>query len=166
MNGMHGRRDEPDADHGGDAQLSRLYRRTATAAPPPALDRRVLAAARKAVARSPYLAPLALAASVLLSVALVLALVFGPRTARRGEEPVRWMLAAARTEAHAPAVPWAASPGKGAARAAAVPDPRSWLAQIAALRRAGRGFEADAQYRRFRAAYPGYAPGSAVQANP
>ena len=34
--------------------------------------------------------------------------------------------------------------------------PSVWLADIATLRRAGRNSEADAEYRRFRIAYPGY----------
>jgi hypothetical protein len=43
---------------------------------------------------------------------------------------------------------------------------RVWLADIAALRRAGRNGEADAEYRRFRSAYPGYVEiGGADHAN-
>ncbi|MGB6308776.1 MAG: hypothetical protein WBF89_13390, partial [Steroidobacteraceae bacterium] len=36
-------------------------------------------------------------------------------------------------------------------------SPSVWLTDIAALRRAGRNDEADAEYRRFRKAYPAYA---------
>jgi hypothetical protein len=35
-------------------------------------------------------------------------------------------------------------------------DPTLWLADINALRRAGRGAEAELQMRRFRSAYPDY----------
>jgi hypothetical protein len=35
-------------------------------------------------------------------------------------------------------------------------NPVLWLADISALRRAGRGNEADAELRRFRSAYPDY----------
>lgn len=64
-----------------DDSLSRLYRAAATAEPPPALDDRILAAARQAVnlapprRRSPWLswlAPLGLAATVVLSLSVVL----------------------------------------------------------------------------------------------
>ena len=62
----------------GDSALSRQYRRESAPAPPHALDRRVLGLAREAHGTAqrltPCLAPLAFAASVLLSVALVLAI--------------------------------------------------------------------------------------------
>jgi hypothetical protein len=88
----------------GGSALSRQYRKASAPLPPPALERRVLQAAaapdaahrdgqgdarddapggaRDARAKPTYLAPLALAASVLLSVAVVLAIVFGPQPAR------------------------------------------------------------------------------------
>ena len=44
---------------------------------------------RAAPGRAPYLAPLAFAASVLLSVALVLAIAFGPQTAKRVDDAPR-----------------------------------------------------------------------------
>jgi hypothetical protein len=37
-----------------------------------------------------------------------------------------------------------------------VRTPSAWLGDIAALRRAGRDREADAEFRRFRSAYPDY----------
>ncbi len=102
---MH-RPDELDDYLKGNSPLSRLYRREDSPEPPHALDRRVLISARKAQAthdnqathdsqathetqatpcKSPYLAPLAFAASLLLSVALVLAMVSGPKKNRLAE---------------------------------------------------------------------------------
>jgi hypothetical protein len=169
----------------GDSALSRQYRRESAPAPPHALDRRVLKASREAQGPSPqaqgdlqrargaspraqdgspqaqggspYLAPLAFAASVLLSVALVLAIVFGPPAARVDNAP-----RVIRVAAHAEASPNAPldrklrlySSDPKPARA-----PSVWLADIAALRRAGRNSEADEQLRRFRVAYPDYSTG-------
>jgi hypothetical protein len=101
------------------------------------------------------LQPLAFAACVLLSVALVLAMVFGPAARRMDDNTPRLVRVAARAE-----VPPNVSLNRKArlygsdlsrARPAKV-----WLADIAALRRAGRNVEADAEYRRFRNAYPDY----------
>lgn len=128
----------------GDSALSCQYRRESAPAPPPALDRRVLELSRAVrdpnsarVAPSPCLAPLAFAASVLLSVALVLAIVFGPQAARRVDDPPR-VVRVAYSNAPKP-----------------VRTPRAWLADIAALRRAGHYREADEELRRFRSTYPG-----------
>src|SRR5580700_3397594 len=88
----------------GDSALSRQYRRESAPAPPHALDRRVLKTsresqgARKTRAGAPYLAPLAFAASVLLSVALVLAIVFGPQTAKRVDDAPRLVRVAAHPD--------------------------------------------------------------------
>jgi len=143
----------------GDSALSRQYKKESAPTPPHALDRRVLGRSREVqgTARrlTPCLAPLALAASVLLSVALVLAIVFGPQAAKRVEDAPRLVRVAA--QAGTPAVAsldrrlqlYSSDPPR--ARAAA-----AWLADIAALRRAGRNRDADAEFRRFRDAYPGY----------
>ena len=142
----------------GDSALSRQYRRESAPAPPHALDRRVLGLAREAHGKSPCLAPLAFAASVLLSVALVLAIAFGPQTAKRVDDAPRLV----RVAAHAGASPTTPlnrklqlySSDPTLARA-----PPLWLADIAALRRAGRNSEADAELRRFRSTYPDYSTG-------
>jgi negative regulator of sigma E activity len=123
----------------GDSALSRQYRREAAPMTPHALDRRVLCAARVAQRDSPYLAPLAFAASVLLSVAMVLAIVFGPQRTKRAAPAPHVVRAAARVM-----------------DTAQVRAPSVWLADIAALRRAGRTREADAEFLRFRSAYPEY----------
>jgi hypothetical protein len=45
-------------------------------------------------------------------------------------------------------------------------DPEVWLADIAALREAGRWSEADAQLRRLKAAYPSFEPNPVEPAGP
>jgi hypothetical protein len=140
----------------GDSALSRQYRRESAPAPPHALDRRVLGLSRGVQGKSPCLAPLALAASVLLSVALVLAIVFGPQTAKRADDSPRLVQVAVRADASTSAplnrkLRLYSSDPHARARAPAI-----WLADIAALRRAGRDREADAEIRRFRSAYPEY----------
>jgi hypothetical protein len=153
--------DPPDDldDHlRGNSALSRQYRRESAPAPPHALDRRVLRFSREAQGKSPCLAPLAFAASVLLSVALVIAIAFGPQTAKRVDDAPRLV----RVAAHAGASPTTPlnrklqlySSDPKLARA-----PPVWLADIAALRRAGRNSEADAELRRFRSTYPDYSSG-------
>jgi hypothetical protein len=145
----------------GDTALSRRYRREPAPAPPHALDRRVLRLSRQAERTaqrlSPCLQPLAFAACVLLSVALVLAMVFGPAARRMDDNTPRLVRVAARAEVP----PQLYRSDLSRARPAKV-----WLADIAALRRAGRNVEADAEYRRFRNAYPGYVDiGGADSAN-
>ena len=144
----------------GDTALSRRYRRESAPAPPHVLDRRVLRLSRQAERTaqrlSPCLQPLAFAACVLMSVALVLAMVFGPAARRMDDNTPRLVRVAARAEVPTNVSLNRKTPIYGGdlsrARSAKV-----WLADIAALRRAGRNVEADAEYRRFRNAYPGYA---------
>ena len=140
----------------GDSALSRQYRRESAPTPPHALDRRILGLTSRDVrGKSPRLAPLAFAASVLLSVALVLAIVFGPETSKRVDDAPRLV----RVAAHADVSPDAPLSRRLALYSS---DPRHarapsvWLADIAALRRAGRNSEADAELRRFRSTYPDY----------
>jgi hypothetical protein len=173
---MHLPDDLDDYLRGGSA-LSRQYKKESEPMPPHALDRRVLDSARQSLGRdsdddespihefprtarrlTPCLAPLAFAASVLLSVALVLAIVFGPPSAKRSDEAPRVLRVAVRADAPPNAPPHRNLQLYGgdlpSARA-----PSVWLADIAALRRAGRYREADVEYRRFRSAYPGYSTG-------
>jgi hypothetical protein len=184
--------DDLEAYLRGGSALSRLYRRLPADEPPRALDAEVLsraklrpAAARPAGSKSLCLAPMAFAASVLLSVALVLAIAFGPQAVKVKNVDEAPRVYRAVVHGGENATPQAARPPK-AARAAlheivprfnqdprlyssdpprlrtaaaagdAARDPRAWLADIAALRRAGRGAEAGAEFRRFRAAYPNY----------
>jgi hypothetical protein len=125
----------------GGSALSRAYRREAAPLPCHALDRAVLEASRlgaprsAAQGKSQYLAPLAFAASVLLSFAMVLAIVFAPRARHDGAPKLLQVRLYSDTATRKPAV---------------------WLAEIAALRRAGRYSEAAAEMRRFRIAHPNY----------
>ena len=164
-------RDDLDDYLRGDSALSRQYRRESAQTPPPALERRVLQVARceSQAARSAarhgargnklqYLAPLAFAASVLLSVALVLASVFGPQPARRNDDAPRLVRAAAHAglSQNAPlnrrVQLYSSDPPH-------VRAPTVWLADIGALRRAGRTREADLELLRFQSAYPQYSAG-------
>jgi hypothetical protein len=150
----------------GESALSRQYKRESAPVPPPALDRRVLDLSSEACGRPPCraplaygrptcLAPLAFAASVLLSVALVLAIVFGPQVSKRIDNAPHLV----RVAAHAN--PSATAPLRRKLEIYSS-DPRLarapsvWLADIAALRRAGRNAEADAEMRRFRSTYADY----------
>jgi len=149
----------------GDSALSRQYRRESAPPPPHALDRRVLglSRAREADAHgtaqrlTPWLAPLAFAASVLLSVALVLAIAFGPQTVKRVDDAPRLMRVAAHADASNPALDRRLRLYSSDPKLARPPS--AWLADIAALRRAGRNSEADAELRRFRSTYPDYPAG-------
>jgi hypothetical protein len=122
----------------GDSPLSRQYHSEEAPLPPPALDRAVLRNARSG-GKSQCLAPLAFAACVLLSVALVAAVVFAPATSRH----------------RAPDAP-RMTPVRLYSEPAAARLPSEWLADIAALRRAGRHSEAAEQMQRFHSAYPHY----------
>ncbi len=105
-----------------------------------------------------YLAPLAFAASVLLSMAVVLAIVFGPQPAKHRNEAPRLV----RTAIHAGLASNSLSTHKRELYSSDPPRVRpaaQWLADIDALRRAGRNSEADAEQRHFRSAYPGDAGG-------
>jgi hypothetical protein len=154
----------------GGTALSRQYRRESAPVPPHVLDRRVLRLSRQAEHRAqrptPCLQPLAFAACVLLSVALVLAMVFGPRAARRIDDNTpRLVRVAARADLTTNVSLNRKTPLYGSDLSHARPA-KLWLADIAALRRAGRNEEADAEYRHFCSIYPGYvAIGGAAHAN-
>jgi hypothetical protein len=150
----------------GGSPLSRDYKREIAPMPPHALDRRVLRGARAVAGKSQCLAPLALAASVLLSVALVLAIVFGPQASKRVDDVPRLVRIAARAEA-APDAPLGLRSQLYSSDPPHARPPTRWLADISALRRAGRNSEADAELRRFRRSYPDYPLGAAQpQTNP
>ena len=144
--------DELDEYLRGESALSRQYRREYAPVPPHALDRLLLNAARfrpgksNSPLRSQSLAPLAFAASVLLSVALVLAMVFAPQAVKKAEDKPRVLKVSVYQSDPPRAVP--ASPRER--------NPAAWLEDISALRRAGRDSEADIEMRRFRSAYPDY----------
>jgi hypothetical protein len=141
--------DELDDYLRGGGAVSCLYHRESSPAPPHALDRLVLEAAgspkSKPPVKSPSLAPLAFAASVLLSLALVLAIVFAPQVKRPDGQPQVVRVRMFKSE------PPRAAPASPRER-----NPALWLADINALRRAGRHAEADVEMRRFLSAYPDY----------
>ena len=127
--------DELDEYLSGDTALSRAYRRESALLPPHAVSCSA-SASQVGTKKSQYLAPSAFAASVLLSFAMVLAIVFAPRAVR--DEAPKLMHVGLYSDT------------------VAARKPAVWLADIAALRRAGRHSEAAAEMRRFRIAYPNY----------
>ena len=141
--------DELDDYLRGGSDVSWQYKRESAPLPPHELDRRVLKVAGSLNSKTPFkpqsLAPFAFAASVLLSLALVLAMVFGPQVKKPDDKPqvVRVRIFESEPPRAAPASPRERSPVL-------------WLEDINALRRAGRRNEADAEMRRFRSAYPDY----------
>jgi hypothetical protein len=146
--------DELDDYLRGGSALSCQYKRDSASLPPHALDRMVLEAAQPEPSRPsrrarPFktqnLAPLAFATSVLLSLALMLAIIFGPQAKKADDKPQVMRVRMFKSE------PPRAVLSSGRAR-----SPAAWLVDIAALRRAGRHAEADAEMRRFRSAYPDY----------
>jgi hypothetical protein len=141
--------DELDDYLRGGSDVSCQYQRESSPVPPHDLDRWVLESAGslkpKTLFKSPRLAPFALAASVLLSLALVLAMVFGPQVNKPEDKPQVVRVRIFKSE------PPRAAPSSPRER-----NPVLWLADINALRRTGRGNEAELEMRRFRSAYPDY----------
>jgi hypothetical protein len=134
----------------GDSALSRQYQREAVPLPPQSLDRRVFDAAslgqlKPMPGKPPNLAPVAFAASVFLSVALLAAILFGPQAARRTDDKAH--LIEVRVFETEPPRPVLAPRER---------NPAAWIEDIARLRRAGRDGEADVEMRRFRSTYPNY----------
>jgi hypothetical protein len=141
--------DELDDYLRGGSGVSSQYKRESSPMPPHELDRWVLQAAGSAKSKTPFkpqsLAPFAFAASVLLSFAVLLAMVFGPQVKRSDDKPQVVRVRIFKSE------PLRAAPASPRER-----TPELWLEDIHALRRAGRSAEADVEMRRFRSAYPDY----------
>lgn len=145
--------DEFDDYLRGGSDVSCQYKRESAPLPPHELDRRVLEVAGSLKSNTPIktpikpqsLAPFAFAASVLLSLALMLAMVFGPQVKKPDDKPQVVRVRIFKSE------PPRAVPASPRER-----NPVLWLQDINALRRAGRRNEADAEMRRFRSAYPDY----------
>jgi hypothetical protein len=133
----------------GGSDISCQYKRESAPLPPHELDQWVLESAGSLKSRTPFkpqsLAPFAFAASVLLSLALVLAIVFAPQVKKPDDKPQVVRVRIFKSE------PLRAVPASPRER-----NPALWLEDINALRRAGRRNEADAEMRRFRSAYPDY----------
>ena len=134
----------------GDSEVSSAYQRTSQLAPPRTLDRRMLERARAARRSAPHRDGLAYAACALLALAVLFTIQFAPGAINRLDDAPQFV----QTAMH----------GDGSTdlrlRDAVLGGPhrtaRAWLAHIAALRRAGQETQADAEYRRFLAAHPGY----------
>jgi hypothetical protein len=141
--------DELDDYLRGGSELSCQYQRESAPVPPHELDRGALESAGSFRSTRPFksrrLAPFALAASMLLSLALVTAMVFGPRVNKTDDKPQVLQVRIFKSESPRAAI---GSPRER--------NPTLWLEDINALRRAGRGNEAELQMRRFRSAYPDY----------
>jgi hypothetical protein len=141
--------DELDEYLRGGSDVSCEYQRQPSPAPPHELDRWVLESAGSLKSKTPFkpqsLAPFAFAASVLLSLAMVLAMVFGPQVKKPDDKAQVVRVRIFKSE------PPRATPASPRER-----NPALWLDDINALRRAGRDNEADVEMRRFRSAYPDY----------
>jgi hypothetical protein len=133
----------------GSSDVSCQYQRESSPVPPHELDRWVLESAGSLKSKTPFksqrLAPFALAASVLLSLALVLAMLFGPQANKADDKP---QLVRVRI--------FKSGPPRAAPSSPRERNPALWLEDINALRRAGRSNQADIEMRRFRSAYPDY----------
>lgn len=159
----------------GDSPLSRVYRETEREEPPAHLDAAILAQAKAAVgarrSKPRWFMPLSLAATVVLSIGVVLLMSREGVTPVPMETPVLKPTTPAVTE-KAPAVtPKATVTPKEAPavtpkevprfepREVVIPpkkSPETWLAEIDALRKAGKHIEADAELAKFRQRYPDY----------
>jgi hypothetical protein len=95
--------------------------------------------------KSPSLAPLAFAASVFLSLGIVLALVLGPQARKADDKPRVIQVRMYKSE-----------PPRAAIASPRELSPTAWLAYIDSLRQGGRFNEAEMEMRRFRSAYPDY----------
>jgi hypothetical protein len=171
----------------GDSPLSRAYRETGREEPPAHLDAAILAQAKAAAAprrgsKPRWLMPLSLAATVVLSIGVVLLM------SREGVAPVPMetplpMPVAPVPTPTAPAAPAVVEKApvvtpKATVTPKEVPavtpkevprfeprevvippkarTPEVWLAEIEALRKAGKHAEADAELAKFRQRYPDY----------
>lgn len=164
----------------GDSPLSRAYRETGREEPPAHLDAAILAQAKVAVGtrRKPrWFMPLSLAATVVLSIGVVLLM------SREGVTPVPMETPSPTSDAPVPKPMTPTVPPVVAPKATVVPkqapvapkeaprfeprvftpkeapvvrSPEQWLAEIEALRNAGKHIEADAELAKFRQRYPDY----------
>ncbi len=149
----------------GDSPLTRAYRETGREEPPSSLDARILAEARGVKAaphggKPRWLMPLSLAATVVLSIGIVLFMT------RQGTAPLPTETAPA-VETPAPSaapvpVPKVApreAPRFDARDVAIQPKqktPEQWLTDIEELRKLGLHAEADEKMAEFRKRYPDY----------
>lgn len=159
----------------GDSALARAYRETGREEPPAHLDAVILAEAKAAAAprrggKPRWLMPLSLAATVVLSIGVVLfmskqgvapepmdTVPVTPAPAVKEKTPMVTPKAAV-TPKEMPAVTPKEAP-RFEPREVVIPpkkSPEAWLAEIEALRKTGKHAEADAELEKFRQRYPDY----------
>ncbi len=161
-----------------DDKLAERYRALGSEQPPPALDAKILAAARREthLRRAPrrWVLPLSLAALLVLSVSVTLQMqherpdleneTAAPAQAGKAAVPAAPAPSAADRAAPAHAAePKAAQRAAGAttqqgrpSRESGAESPEQWLARIAELRREGHDAEADRRLAEFRRRFPDY----------
>jgi hypothetical protein len=155
-------------------KLSQRYRDLGSPEPPAQLDRAILGAARRAVAKRRW--PYAAAAGVVIVLAAGVVLhmeqeqpgvetIGAQAPAREAEEPASPPSAASAAPAAKPAPRFVPEPPARAASRPAAPmaaqsrlaeTPQQWLERIARLRAAGKDDEAEKELVRFRERYPDY----------
>ena len=161
-----------------DDKVAERYRALGREEPPPALDAKILAAARREthLRRTPrrWVLPLSLAALLVLSVSVTLQMQHErpdlknetAAPAQAGKAAVPSAPAPSAADRAAPALAAEPKPARRAAGATAqrgrlsqesgVESPAQWLARIAELRREGRDADADRQLGEFRRRFPDY----------
>ena len=182
---MQRRRDEFDEYLAGNTEVSRTYRRLQHPKAPAGVEQKISEYARNAVAddsepkaqprmrninkpvvrRPSWFAPFSLAASVLLSAAVLLAIAFDPHAHSRKDDKLRLVPAVAHRDIASRQLYTSDPPNSRAVSTdgAVLPpmpvevlhkDPVEWLARIKALRQSGRTRAADAELREFRKVFP------------
>ena len=195
---MQRRRDEWEDYLDGNSDVSRAYRRlnhpkALGGTPPAGIEQKIGEYARAALAddaankpqprmrninkpvvrRPSWFAPFSLAASVLLSAAVLLAIAFDPHAHHHKEDKLRIVPAVAQHEiAHRQLYssdpPHSRSLATDGAQLPPMPvevlrkDPVEWLGRIKSLRRSGQTRAADAELREFRKVFPRYADPDAL----
>ena len=185
---MKARRDELDDYLRGNSDVSRTYRQLQHPKVPNGIEQKISEYARAALAddvaskppprmrdinkpvvRKPsWFAPFSLAASVLLSAAVLLAIAFDPHAHRAKDDKVRLVHAVAHRDSTARQL-YTSDPPNSRPRAVdgrelpPMPvevlrkDPVEWLARIESLRHSGQSRAAARELQEFRKVFPNYA---------
>jgi hypothetical protein len=174
----------------GNSEVSRAYRQLHSPKVPAGIDRKIAAHARQAlsegashasssvrrmrdlnkpVVRKPsWFAPFSLAASVLLSAAVLLAIAFDPHARIHKDDKLRLVPAVAhreltRRQLYSSDPPHSRSLSVEGTELAPMPvgvlrkDPQQWLARIESLRRSGQARAAELELQEFRKVFPNFA---------
>jgi hypothetical protein len=184
---MNRREHELDEYLRGNSEVSRAYRQLYSPKVPAGIDRKIAAHARQAlskeagsasssvprmrglnqpVVRKPsWFAPFSLAASVLLSAAVLLAIAFDPHARIHKDDKLRLVPAVAhrdmtRRQLYTSDPPHSRSLAVDGAELPPMPvevlrkDPQQWLARIESLRRSGQARAAELELQEFRKVFP------------